>query len=832
MKQFRMPKIGARTIACMIGGALLLGGVAGCGGGKEEASGGSSSEIQTSVETEPKLTIPKDKLEGKVREAVELPAATATDERDGDISSSITVNVYYSREMEYVFPSSSPSDTVDGSVANAFIPQKVGDYLVTYSVRNSLGKKQTIRIPLTVAANDMEREQQLVLDKENWILSGNNLFNVDDELEFVSTSGSSISYGKKLKSGDLFSFRFSATAQDTMFYSVNAHMSSSYLSDAPSESESVNGFPARLNLRVLASRVETYVGCVNNKNMAMSFGESVSARLLDGKDHTISMRNTLTEIDGEKAVKTELWIDSSATGVAPNISTIKESDMRAYYGDLMFEEYFKNMFDEEKFGGFFNIGSYQGKGNDKMTIKSFSINNEQYINAPMLVAPQPEKSYLVNEEITFAAARSEDQNDYSDLSSKVKIFVSSPAGQYLDKNGKIVEVEAKTVALDGVAYIPVVSGEHSVTYVVADASGNRAKSSYKFLVSKELSETPPTIEFAEGALENLKAKVGEEFVLPIPSSVRDSFGADLTSRLSVQLLGGEATGLNGRTEYTFKLGGAATIRYSVEDDNGNKTERDVKVDVASYYEAGDLPLTTAFVDSHKADNVTADGIQLYRGFSGAITSQKIYSEKIFIRMKVNIATAPGRSDGFDIFMINVRGGKNQDSIPSSSLSFDWPNGLNIELTGDGNGVVRPCYGVHTDSNGLVRWSISDYHALFSEEVVLGLQVTDEYDGDTFKGIKLEMWIYDSKGALAFENSLKVSAREIGENTGFLQAGWLSFYGYISDNSSYQPTDDYIYAITIDGSMPVKNVAVATSGSFVVGTRFDEEDLLLEEKRTC
>ena len=730
----------------------------------------------------PSITVSEQTLTGKVGEPITLPAAQATDSVDGDISASVKVNVYFERDGIYVFPEENAQSGTAGNVTNTFTATKVGEYTAIYSVKNSANLSARKEVVINVSASDKARQQQLLSDPAAWTLDDATAFDEEGNIRLADAGNPSAAYNKrKIGNGDMVAFRFSADRADgAFFYTVNAQMSHGYMEDAPTKSEAT--FPNLLFLRILSNRIETYIASMTgDNNFTMTFG-SINVSLLDGKDHTIAMRNTLSE-DGTE-LTTELWIDSDTTKTASYISVVTKSALIAHYGQEIFDEYIKDMFDPAKFGGWFNVGAYRtGTGTDTLTIKSFSINGEAMIEKPDLkVSEGLQVSYPINEEITFPSATAEDGNDYSDITSRIRLTVTEP-----EKDGVQNEVE-----LEGYTYTPTAMGRYTLTYCVEDLSGNKAFAYYTFSCSKGASTELPTIEFADST-DNLTATVGQTFTLPVVTSVKDSFGDDISSLLEVELLGPEAKSLSGVESVVFYTAGVQQIDYTVTDYNGNTQVVTVEVNVAPAYD--NIPVQD-FV-CYNGMKVENDFLKLTDG-SAAFPGQKIYSEKVSMLVKLNMASSFGANDGINFIAFNVRGGKNLGAVPGSPdcSSFDWPNGLNIEINASDG--IKIYGGAHTDDLGGYSFP-EGAKKFFENEVEISWQITDIYEEDEYVGTRIEIWLNGQKIKLTSSHvsgeDMQLSARAVLMRPAVLQASWLQVY--VNGTAS----DSWLYAATIDGSTP-------------------------------
>lgn len=811
------------SLVCAFACCLALG-AAGCtsanvgtSSGSDGSSGVSSSEA---VREKPVITVGKETLNGIVGKPVTIPAATARDTEQGDISSAITMTVYFDRDMNYVYPLENPRDGVDGSVEHQFTPKKVGEYTVTYTVKNNQGMKTNKEITLTVAESGEENPAQLVSDKENWVLSETASFNAEEELEVGP--GAAVAYGgKKLESGDYVEFSFNADAPEgTMFYWVGAQLSKNGDKDRPAENEAF--WPTYLHLRI-SKRIEVFItsGITHGNNETDWIIGGIDSNLLDGGDHTVALRSTVSEQGGEKAVTFEIWVDGDVSSSPKFSATFTETQLKAEYGDN-YEGKASRLFDKENFGGFFNVGSYkQGDADDCMRIKSLSINGEQAALTPTLkVKSAPSKSYLVNEEISFPEAEAEDQNNYSDLANRIGLTVTGP----ITNGGTATETP-----LDGYTFTPTEIGRYQLRYTVVDYSGNRKSVFYEFRVAKSASTELPTIVFAEET-ETLTAEVGKAFAIPAVESVTDADGEDLSDFLTIDLIGGEAKSLLGAAECTLRTAGTHIIRYSVTDYNGNVKTVDIPVTVTSPY-VGSIDVDSDNFAVYGGAKLVGDGLDVSNGgCSAAFKGQKVYGEKVRMLVDFKIASAFGAGDGVDFFMLNIRAGKNLNKIPGDRDcgSFDWPSGLIIEINAS-EGIAIYCGGHGSNEMGKYLFPEGTRKA-FEGEVEFSWQAADEYnENGVYTGTRLKIWLNGEQLMYSGQDdgSIYIPARRA-QSIGALKAGWLSVYNY--GTTSEFPC--VIKAITIDGTTPAKKVVTIPEGEADKTISFGETYTFPEVTAVC
>ncbi len=110
-----MKKTASTALALFLLLSVAAGAVA-CG-----SDGGSASK--------PVVNVSQTALYCDLGESVTLPAATASDEKDGDLSAQVKVAVYSGETVALAERA--------GNVANEFVPESAGAYVAKYSVVNS-----------------------------------------------------------------------------------------------------------------------------------------------------------------------------------------------------------------------------------------------------------------------------------------------------------------------------------------------------------------------------------------------------------------------------------------------------------------------------------------------------------------------------------------------------------------------------------------------------------------------------------------------------------------------------------------------------------------------
>lgn len=734
---------------------------------------------KTKPESEPKkeieISLGAESLTGTAGTAVTIPAATAKDGAGKDISSSLRMNVYFDRDLAYVYPLTNPRNGVDGSISHTYTPKKAGAYTVSYTAVDDEGTRATKEISLNVSASGEERAKQLVADTENWVFdTKGSKFDDEGKVTMYSDSDPSVAYGgRKIKSGDTVSVCFNTDLPDgTAYYILNSHMSWSYDKEKPASTEGV--WPPFLSLRVRLSNIEVYF--VSANSIGVWQVGTINAALLDEKDHTVSMQAGVNEDGG--AVYFNVWVDAD-TETEPQYAgefTKEEICSHYDYDAAAFDTEFGDMFDEEKFGGYFNAGAYRSTNgkSDTMHIKSLSVNGEQLVLSPVLQTEAPESFYLTGTQITFPSATAEDQNDYGDLTSRIKLTVRSEAGDEV---------------LEGYTYTPTVQGVYGLVYSVTDYSGNKAFAYYTFMCADAEMTEKPVITLSDDADKTIE--VGGSVALPTVVSATDEQGNDITSLLEVTLVGPEGRNVKNETSLTLYSEGEHILRYSVTDYCGNKTVKDVRVTVTSPHK-GELD----FNDFDMRGNLKVENGMLNvsrDSANGAYKLQKIYGEKVTMIVDAHFASAYGAGDGINMIVFNLRAGMNTEFVPGGPGcgGWEWPTGLNLEINASDGITV---YGArHNDSLLLIKQAlIGGTRNVFDGPTLFAYQVTDEYREGKFYGTRITVWIDGEE----FFSEVVLARKSQSACPKISTAGWFSVY---VNGSSAEPS--YIRAMTIDGSTP-------------------------------
>lgn len=779
------------------------------------ACGSCGTPDQPTPDKAPVLSVSSDHVAGKVRTAVTLPTAEAVDEVDGDLSGQIRIKILFKDDEKYVLPTAKVSEGVLLADYPTFTPAKVGDYEITYFVVNAKGKEAVQAVSMSVAANpDDELGQNLVGTDclDSWLAaqSGQNS-TVNEYGEIVVAGASNMNYtgavymGQKIRNGDTVTFAFRAQPpSEVMFYNVSFLLTPNSDADQPAADEGT--WPKYYNMRIGTS-ITTYVVTLSNNNFDLF--PQINVNLCDGNVHTISLKITA---DAEK-VEGRLWIDSEISATPTQTSTVRRSAVAAQYGE---DSIALAAFDEN-LAGWLSFGAYVlgDTANDQFVLKSLAINGSSAVLPPELTVGEF-STMTLNEEYALPAASARDANDYSDISDRISLYVKAPGGEFELFTADIIT--------------PDTAGEYVFRYVVTDRSGNVEYRTLTAACSKGTSTTPPEIVFDEDVQERYEVAINSEFMLPVPLSVTDSFGDDLSSRLSVSLTGREKAELTGQTGYLFRAAGENILEYVVEDYNGLVTRRQIVIDVQSD-SAGNLLENAA--DWYLGSGVTlTDEILTVNGGGTSFVygKQKIYDEKVSMLLNLDIASSAGNPDGVNIVMINIRGGKNLTKVPRTANSpdgttdFNWNNGLTILFSTHYGLILKPT-GYDGSDYAVASLPAGLYETFHGKDVILSFQATDVYEEGVFKGVRFQMWLDGEKvnfsGSYGDENGdVFLTPRVVNLNVNALQAGWLSVY--FNDADSVDGEKTVLKAITIDGSTPAVTTVTADKEldeSFVIGEEY-------------
>ncbi len=755
-------------------------------------------------ETPPTLTVSAASVNGRVREQIVLPTATAKDHSENDISEEIRIKIYFKEDEEYVLPKKNASLGVPLSENPTFTPSKCGEYEITYFVADEKGNESESKVALAVASNpDSVLSQNLasVNNIGNWLYGQegqNSALNAFGEITVAgkneSTEYGGASYkGQKIKNGDTVTVEFIAKEPENVwFYDFVYLLTPSASADAPTADEA--RWPSYYHIRVGKNMSEGYLFTLNNTNHAMF--EPIHATLLDGKQHSLSLKIEASE----EQVEVFCWVDKDIMSSPSVVNTVYKTDVAERYPDnaAALVPFQSNAEGWLSFGA--NVTG-ANTANDELVIKGVTINGEAMLKAPSIEVEEME-SMRVGEEAQLPAATAKDENDYSDLTADVKQYIKTPAGEF-------EEISEKT-------YTPEEAGEYILRYTVTDGSGNLGYREFAVLCSKGESTELPVIDFGEEEIDTVTANLNEPTAIPVPVSVTDSFGDDISSRLSVELIGREKVLLKGLREYTFRAAGENTLRYSVSDYNGNVTVKDIKVVVAgsatgNILENGDDWFFHGATYDENADTVRID----QSGTTIVYGGQKVYDETVSVLWNFDAAQAAGGADGTNILIINLRGGKTQDTVktnsnPNGNTNWSWPEGLSV--------VFSRHYGILVKLGGWnaatiatsVKQDTELYELFHGKDTVLSVKITDVVgENGEVEAVRLEVKVDGER--IAFSGSyldaetgdVLLNKRYLRANPSVLEAGWLDFY--FNDVDTVDNERTIIKAITLDGTAPVQTV---------------------------
>lgn len=780
----------------------------------ERDSEQSGSFSSVSADKAPVLTVSEEAVSGKVRTPVTLPTATASDEEDGDLSSAVRIRILFEDDEKYVLPTTKVGEGALLSEHASYTPTKVGSYKITYFVSDSEGHEASEIVTMTVTENtEDEIGYNLAANLGDWLAGTdgqNSVVNDYGEIVLAGKAGTNytgaVYKGSKIQNGDTVSFAFRAQPlTEVMFYHVSFLLTPSSEKDEPTESEGT--WPKFFNMRI-GSSITTYAVSIDNNNFDLF--PQINVNLCDGEVHTISICITADE---EKA-EGRLWIDADTSDSPTAVSSVSRTAVESRYGEG--SEALK-IFDAE-LSGWLSFGANIVSSNtsaDGFIIKSAAVNNGNPVLPPELTVGEFSRMTL-NETCVLPAATAKDANDYSDLSAAVRVFVKAPG-------------ETEFTALTGAEYTPTQAGKYIFRYVVTDRSGNTEYKEVTAACSKGDSEELPVIAFGDDLQEEYEVALNAEFTFPVPLSVTDSFGDDLSGLLDISLTGREKGSLNGLTSYTFRAAGENVIRYEVEDYNGNLAYKEIVVKVTGGASGNILERTD---DWYLGNGVTLAGDVLTAGGGAsafAYGGQKIYDEKVSMILNLDLASEAGGADGSNIVLINVRGGKNLTKVPKTAnhpsgvTDFGWPSGLSI-LFSSHYGLIVKSAGY--DGSDYARAILSEsLYETFRGDVELSFKVTDVYEEGAFKGVLFEMWLDGERvkfggSFVDSDGNVFLTSRVVRLNENLLQAGWLSMY--INDADSVDGERTAIKALTIDGSKPaqmVVSVDKETDQSFILGEEY-------------
>lgn len=782
------------------------------------------------VKPKTEFVFEKESDETIVRKEYTFPGVTVTDTIDGDLTSKVLVKVYFEEDEKYVFPAVNPSNGALLSENKTFTPTKVGNYKIIYFLSNSRYEEVSDEIALTVKPDttgtlNPNRAAADVIATD-WIVGAaeqNSTVNEAGEMVLASNGVNQMSgavYKKqKIENGDIFSFSFKAEPVDKIyFYTVSYFLSKEYDQDAPTKEAAV--WPEYFNLRITPNYIESYLLTPADFNN-MDLFPRISLSILDGNYHTISLQTTATT----DQLTNKIWVDTDTSSVPTAQSTVTIDQINEKYGDD--NQHAAKLFNEDICGWFGLGANYKVDpagipSNDSLTVKAFSINNDAFVGVPELNVENIPQKMLKGAATQFPEAEARDSNDYTDLSDKVELYVKAPGAAAFEK-------------LDGFTYTPSAIGVYTFRYMITDPSKIKEYQDFTVTCSQEASDIKPTIEFGQGATENLKVAVNTDFAVPVPTAVTDNFGNDLSSLLKVSIVEREAMDITGKQSIRLRSPGKQTIRYEVTDYNLNTTTVDVPVEVTAANTGNILSMDNGqntwwyFGGGSRIDN---SQMILANGTSVAYAGQKIYDEKVSMLLNLSMSSAGSETDGSRVIMMNIRGGPALDSIPNTeheagSTGFDWPTGLTFCFSADWG--LRLC-ATGYDGMELAKCTFggSSMREVFHQKNRLfSFQVTDVKDEDgTVTGVKVQAWLdrepIQFAGAYADEDgNVLIPARVLAVYPHLMQAGYLSMHAAVGSDTE-NGTRNMIKGITLDGTEPKERVVTLDGDPMrgvLIGTDF-------------
>lgn len=784
----------------------------------------------TDTDVPPVISVEKDEFSAGtyvVGQPITLPKASASDQEDGDVSSSVKLRVLFHRDDEYIL-FDGEDEEVKGNTIVQFTPEKCGKYTAIYTVRDRGGNTTREEISFQVVSDGQEKPSQLLANQADWTLNANTAFDAEGNAVFDSTKNASLAYNNKLENGDLVQFRFNGSVQETRYFTVGSILSTSSEKDAPVADEST--FPGKyLSFCIRSGAIEFWLartGGVEIQRMQKD------VKLLDGKDHTIAFRYTLEEDGTEEglnnAVTVQLWIDADPAGRATYEEKIVASALLAQLqtqfgeesGTQKFNSVCAKIFKPENFVGFFNAGASQGKGD--FAIKSVGLNGEQRVSEPVLqVEFDQNAKYFVDRAVTFPKPiLAEDGNNYADLSNRVALkVIKMPVG------GE----PAQEYELEGYTFTPESAGFYQVVYSVTDYSGNKAFVYCDFTVASSEEATPPVIVLS-GEEREFAAKVGQSVTLPSVVSAIDGDGIDYAEYVTVTLEGSEGQVLSS-LDYIFRTVGTHTVTYSVLDMFGNPVTETVIIEVTCDEGKGLLPLDT----DHFGTNVERQyneenghvitGIKLMDDYRAAYKGRKIYSEKVSFLLDVPIASAFNADDGFDFLQFGLRSDLNAQLAPNDPNwgNFpSWLSGLFIEVDASDGLVI--CGG--NRENRLYQYKFPEgTRKTFEGRTTLTYQVTDVFsESGRFNGISIEVWVNGEPLKMGADtNAYVIPARRTEDY--MRKSGWLNFSAHAMKDGgrgNNKLHSGVILAVTIDGVTQPQTFETTLAENLVKNVHGDEQ----------
>lgn len=788
------------------------------------ACGGTQPELST---TPPELTVTKTSVSGKVRESVALPDATAKDYLERDISEDIRIKIYFKEDEEFVLPQKNAALGVLLSQNKSFKPTKCGEYVVTYFVADEKDKEAEKDVTLTVSENpDDELGQNLasVNNTGNWLYgedTQNSVLNDFGEITIAGVNdGSAALYGgasykgQKIQNGDAVTVEFVAQpTKNVWFYDFAYLLTPSADADAPVAGEAT--WPKYFHIRILKNQVQPYLYTLSKNYTLCDF---VSASLLDGAQHSLSLK---IDADADK-VDVSMWIDKAVTASPSAMNTIYKKDVIAHTDD---PDALK-VFDPE-IKGWLSFGANITGSNlskDGLVIKGVTVNGAADLKAPS-VEVAPMERMLINTAVTLPAYTARDENDYSSLTSAVKLAIKSPNGQFEDYTDT--------------TFTPAEAGEYIFRYTVTDRRGNLGYQDVRVFCSKGESTAAPVIDFGGDIEQSITVKLNEATSIPMPVSVTDCFGDDVSSRLTVELVGREKVDLKDATEVTFRAAGTNILRYRALDFNDVETVVDVTVNVTGGATGNLLEDDDDWYFYRSTYDEEADTLRIDQGGAQVVYGgQKIYDEKVSILWNYDVATLAGGADGTNILLINLRAGKSEETVktnnnPDGGTSWGWPEGLSI--------AISRHYGILVKLGGWDAPTIATsakqpdalYDLFHGKDTVLSFKATDNVNAKgEVESVRVEVWVDDEK--IPFNGSfidpqtgdVLLTSRYLRANPSVLEAGWLNFYFNDVETKAAEegaPLErTVIKSITIDGSKAAQKIVTIDkeeNQSFTMGEEY-------------
>ena len=785
----------------------------------DESSGSlsGSSDSSTSTASAPMLETSAGAMTIPAGTKLAFPAATATDENDGDLTEQIKVVVFDKANNAKVYPAD--ADSVALKEAD-WTPATAGVYEVTYFVVNAAEEKAEKSFEVT----SLSAELNGIAQKTEW-LTRNASFNADGYLEIgkpsegeTANAHPAVAFsGEKVGAGDVVTFTFNSSYTDggVSSWFMAFGLTPGYASDEPTlmaETSSPCIFEIRQN--------KLYI-----RNGAKVREDTKS--LLDGKDHTISAKFEVTET----RVIYSVWIDA-ATSAMPTMTEF------VYPKDYEGTSYAESLFDKEKFGGYFNVIGDRpnvAKTDDTMLIKAFTVNGKAQIEKPVLKVDAPEKIQYLDEDVTFPAATAKDGTFGFDLSDRVEI--------------RLIDAEGHEEEITG-AYRFTKSGDYTLKYRVSDAYGNIEVKRFEISCASKRTENPPklTVEGYEDG-DELTGSVMTEIALPAVTVCEDDNGDDLTSRLTVSVTGPMSRTLRAGESFVPYAAGDYKIVYSVSDLTGKTADVTLTLTVSTVAVNAGNQITKnpdAFV-MDGSTQVEKNEIHLKSGEGSFVyTGQMIYEEKVSMLLDWTIASSHavedmgGTWDGSFLTMINMRGGASLDGAPASANG--WPEGFMIHIDPYDHLTIQPA-GHQTGIFARLTFNkLRD--AFYGKDVLLEYQIQDVYnESGKLDYYRIMLWLdgvrvgseelpwtwaqnTDSDG------NYVVRARMAAADTyaNLTKAGWLKVTTYCGDKQTGR--DNIVKWLSIDGNYVKSTVNVTNEEKEVSVTEtytFPTVELLFNEE---